>query len=210
MAYGPSLSTRAIVCPLEVQGLSPARSWGPSRGQRGTAQPSQSRIPVLPSYSGGRQVVQKTEYSCGARRNRGVLGARGATWKGLYGLVLTASVARAQYKDVGPQPGHLALGTLGPRGLPNSALMRRGQELHWPRSLCGACAERQSKAEGGAPRSPWAGLSVLLPKPQPQPLKAAGDPGGAEPPSPGELLTLNLVPGHALRRGLGPRNVGQR
>lgn len=70
----------------------------------------------------------------------GVLGARVATWKGLNGPVLTTSMARAQYRGEGP-----TLSTWpwcpGATWPAQTALMRWGKELHWPRSLCGACAE---------------------------------------------------------------------
>lgn len=58
----------------------------------------------------------------GGGRARGVrksvaLGARVATWKGLYEPVLTTSVARAQYRGAGPlSPIHLALGVLVGQG----------------------------------------------------------------------------------------------
>lgn len=122
--------------PSEVQGPEPSQILGaqpwPARGQRSPHSPgSQCCPPTAETDSAG--LCREQNIAVGAGGIGRVLGARVATWKGLYGPVLTTSVARAQYKGVGPQPVHLALGVLRPRGLPKLSPREEGQgtSLAW-------------------------------------------------------------------------------
>lgn len=122
--------------PSEVQGPEPSQVLGaqpwPARGQRSPHSPgSQCCPPTAETDSAG--LCREQNIAVGAGGIGRVLGARVATWKGLYGPVLTTSVARAQYKGVGPQLVHLALGVLRPRGLPKLSPREEGQgtSLAW-------------------------------------------------------------------------------
>lgn len=104
--------------PSEAQGPEPSQMLGAQPWPARTMQPSQSRIPAAEVDGDGLCREQKTAVRAGGR---GRPGSRG------YGPALTTSVARAQYKGAGPLPVHLALGVLGPRGLPKLSPREEGQ-----------------------------------------------------------------------------------